>query len=335
MPGLSGAAGTRRRDDGSVRQAPLFDPDPADAPPAPPPAPLIEAPPPTRDSTIGASRLAYERHLRRAERSRNTVTCFLSDLGLLVSALGAERPLRSIALKDLREWERGIVEAAREQGREVAPKTLARHRTFLRNFFAWLVAEGALDRDPSADLPLMRPAPPLPVLLFEDEVLRLEAASADDLRCRLLVMLLLETGLKKEELLALRARDVDLSDPERPAVEVHFPGRDRRRRERRMALPAAWTELYRRYLERYRPAERVFECTGRNLAYLLTGAARRAGLERRVADGAITMQRLRDVYAVRQLRAGVGLEALREKLGLSEEAWQESAEKYRKLAFPA
>jgi integrase/recombinase XerD len=49
----------------------------------------------------------------------------------------------------------------------------------------------------------------------------------------------------------------------------------------------------------------------------------------------VTLQLLRDIFAVRQLRAGVPMDALREKLGLSEEAWYEIAEKYRKLAFPA
>jgi len=43
---------------------------------------------------------------------------------------------------------------------------------------------------------------------------------------------------------------------------------------------------------------------------------------------------LRDTFAVQQLRAGVQSETLQEKLGLSDEAWIESREKYRRLAFP-
>jgi hypothetical protein len=43
---------------------------------------------------------------------------------------------------------------------------------------------------------------------------------------------------------------------------------------------------------------------------------------------------LRDCYAVRQLRAGVSLDDLREKLGLADETWAEVQIKYRKLAFP-
>jgi hypothetical protein len=38
---------------------------------------------------------------------------------------------------------------------------------------------------------------------------------------------------------------------------------------------------------------------------------------------------------VRQLRAGLSFEDLREKLGLTEETWAEVQVKYRKLAFPA
>src|SRR5262249_54786895 len=176
---------------------------------------------------------------------------------------------------------------------------------------------------------LSRPSPPLPELLFEDEVARLEAAAAEDVRCALLVGLLLSTGLKKEEVAHLRPEHVDVSDPAHPAIEVHFPGQAKRRRERRMELPAAWSTLYAAYVARYRPRERVFDCTDRNLNYILAAAVKRAGLTKRV-----TLQLLRDVYAVRQLRASVSLETLRERLGLSDEAWHESAEKYRKLAFP-
>ncbi len=97
-----------------------------------------------------------------------------------------------------------------------------------------------------------------------------------------------------------------------------------------MTLPTEWTDVFHRYVERYQPRERLFECTDRNLNYVLAAAVKRADLEKRV-----TLQLLRDIFAVRQLRAGVTMDALREKLGLSEEAWYEIAEKYRKLAFPA
>ncbi|MEO7001400.1 MAG: tyrosine-type recombinase/integrase [Ktedonobacterales bacterium] len=309
-----------------VEQPSLFFPEEALIAVAPPPA-LVVMPTLTDAAPLGACPLPYQDYLRRTDHSAYTITCFLSDLRMLTEYVGRDTPLRTLTAKRLGEW---LGYLRFERGNAPAPKTMARRITFLRNFGQWLVTAGILKTDPTAQIAIARPTPPLPELLFEDEVGRLEAAAAEDVRCHLLVMLLLTAGLKKEEVMGLALGHIDVSDPEHPAIEVHFPHQARRRRERRMELPAAWTAIYQRYVERYHPQERLFECTDRNLNYVLVAAVKRAGIEKRV-----TLQLLRDIYAVRQLRAGVTMETLRERLGLSEEAWYEIAEKYRKLAFPA
>lgn len=288
---------------------------------------VVEIATPTGATSLGACALPYQDYLRRTDHSPYTITCFLSDLRMLTEYLGYTTPTRDITQDRLGGWLEHL-----RHGRDArpAPKTMARRITFLKNFFGWLRDVGALERDPTERIILSRPAPPLPELLHEDEVALIEAAAATDARSHALVLLLLSTGLKKEEVMGLTLDRVDLSDPEHPAIEVRFPGQAKRWRERRMELPAEWTDVYQRYLQRYQPVERVFACTDRNLNYVLAGAVRRAGVKKRV-----TLQLLRDIYAVRQLRAGVSLETLRERLGLSEEAWYETAEKYRKLAFPA
>jgi integrase/recombinase XerD len=287
---------------------------------------LVQIAPPTASTSLAACALPYQEHLRRTDHSAYTITCFLSDLRMLADYLGRETELRAITTERLSEW---LAHLRFDRATRPAPKTIARRITFLRNFFGWLASDGILASDPSAQIALTRPLPPLPELLFEDEVRQLEEAAAADPRAHLLVMTLLATGVKKEELMAVGLRHVDVSDPAHPAIEVHFPGQAKRRRERRMELPTEWTAAYQAYIERYQPRERLFECTDRNLNYVLAAAVKRAKLRKRV-----TLQLLRDMYAVRQLRAGVTLEDLREKLGLSEEAWYETAEKYRKLAFP-
>lgn len=311
----------------SVEQPSLFYPDATPQTVVAKQAPVVVAPPLTAVSALGACALAYQEYLRRTDHSAYTITCFLSDLRLLTEFLGRETPLRAITQDSLANW---LGHLRWDRATPPAPKTMARRATFLKNFFGWLAKEQVLADDPSQRIVLSRPTPPLPELLYDDEVTQLEQAAAEDARSQLLVMTLLATGLKKEELMAVALRHVDLSNPDEPALEVHFPGQAKRRRERRMALPAEWTEVYQRYIERYQPRERLFECTDRNLNYVLASAVKRAGLEKRV-----TLQLLRDIFAVRQLRAGVPMEELREKLGLSEEAWYEIAEKYRKLAFPA
>jgi integrase/recombinase XerD len=318
---------TDKTSDDSVEQPSLFFPDAAALPVGTKQEPIVAVPALSATSVLGACALPYQDYLRRTDHSTYTITCFLSDLRLLTEFLGRETPVRVITQDSLAGW---LGHLRWDRATQPAPKTMARRATFLKNFFGWLAKEQVLADDPSQRIVLSRPTPPLPELLFEDEVARLEQASEADPRCQLLIMTLLATGLKKEELMAVALRHVDLSDIEEPALEVHFPGQAKRRRERRMALPSEWTDVFQRYVERYQPRERLFECTDRNLNYVLAAAVKRANLEKRV-----TLQLLRDIFAVRQLRAGVSMDELREKLGLSEEAWYEIAEKYRKLAFPA
>jgi len=88
-------------------------------------------------------------------------------------------------------------------------------------------------------------------------------------------------------------------------------------------------EFVKKYQAKYHPVSELFDCTDRNLNYVLARAVKVAGINKRV-----TLQLLRDTFAVQQLKNGVPPETVREKLGLSDEAWLESREKYRRLAFP-
>ena len=215
------------------------------------------------------------------------------------------------------------------KGRTPAPKTMARRVTFLKNFFSWLTREGIIHEDPSASLALERPLPPLPELLYEDEVKRLLDASAEDARSHCLVYLVLHAGLKKEEVMGLRLHQIDLTDLHNPAITIHFPASTgKQHRERRLTLPGEFTTILKAYQAKYHPTNELFVCTDRNLNYILSKAVKAAAIQKRV-----TLQLLRDTFAVRQLKSGASPDALREKLGLSDEAWMESREKYRRLAF--
>jgi integrase/recombinase XerD len=242
--------------------------------------------------------------------------------------LGQSTPVGRLTKENLTDWLMKLKFGT--QGHTPAPKTMARRVTFLKNFFSWLAREGILPEDPSASLTLERPLPPLPELLFADEVERLLSAASEDVRCHCLIYLVLHAGLKKEEVMRLKVQHVDLSDPHTPLLMVHFPATTgKQHRERRLALPAEFTNIFTQYKTRYSLNDGVFECTDRNLNYILARAVKVAEIKKRV-----TLQLLRDTFAVEQLRAGVAPESLREKLGLSDEAWLESREKYRRLAFP-
>lgn len=282
----------------------------------------------TDQTSLAECALPYRQELMLRGKSNYTVTCFLSDLKMFKDFVGENTPIGRITKEQITDWLLKLKFGTPHQ--IPAPKTMARRVTFLKNFFSWLTREGIIQEDPSASLALERPLPPLPELLFTDEIQRLLAAAADDPRCHCLVYLILHTGLKKEEVMGLKLHHIDLSDEHAPLVTVHFAASTgKQHRERRLALPAAFSTIFRQYQSRYKLTDQVFACTDRNLNYILARAVKAADIKKRV-----TLQLLRDTFAVQQLRADITPEVLREKLGLSDEAWLESREKYRRLAFP-
>lgn len=297
-------------------------------PQAAPFPPLVRSRPLTDRSSIASCALPYQQELELRGKSNYTVTCFLSDLRMFSDFVGRDTPIGRIRKEQLTDWLMKLKFGV--PGHTPAPKTMARRVTFLKNFFSWLASEGVIQEDPSASLLLERPLPPLPELLFDDEVQRLLEAASHEPRCHCLVYLVLHSGLKKEEVMGLKLEHIDLSHPLEPRITVHFPASTgKQHRERTLALPAEFTPILERYRVKYHPTSELFVCTDRNLNYILARAVKEANLKKRV-----TLQLLRDTFAVQQLRGGVTPEALREKLGLSDEAWLESREKYRRLAFP-
>lgn len=282
----------------------------------------------TDQSSLVACTQPYRQELTLRGKSNYTVTCFLSDLKMFSDFMGLDTPVGRVSKENLTDWLMKLKFGL--PGQAPAPKTMARRVTFLKNFFTWLAGEGIIREDPAAGLTLERPLPPLPELLLADEIERLLDAAESDPRCRCLIYLVLYAGLKKEEVMGLRLHHVDLTDPQTPLVTVHFPASaGKQHRERRLALPPVFTTTFKQYQSAYNVTDVVFSCTDRNLNYILARAVSTANIEKRV-----TLQLLRDTFAVEQLRSGASFDALREKLGLSDEAWLESREKYRRLAFP-
>ncbi len=291
--------------------------------------PLVRTHPLTDQSSISACFIPYQQELQLRGKSNYTITCFLSDLRMLSEFVGRDTPVGRISKEQLVDWQIKL-KFGKGTDNLPAPKTMARRVTFLKNFFSWLAREGVIREDPSAGLTMERPLPPLPQLLFDDEVQRLLASAADDPRAHCLIFLVLHAGLKKEEVMGLKVDHIDLSDPQEPCITVHFEAAtNKQHRERRLALPAEFTTILKKYQAKYHPVSELFDCTDRNLNYVLARTVKTADIKKRV-----TLQLLRDTYAVQQLRNGVPPESVREKLGLSDEAWLESREKYRRLAFP-
>ncbi len=305
-----------------------------DAPTATPVAqPEIAATPPLRaDSTLPVAVAAFEEYMLRKGFSENTIKAFRNDLKITVEFLGAESKLHQVTtqhLSDFLEW------LQNERGKPCSAKTLARRITTLKVFFGWVHSVGALGTDPAEPI-LQQPArPPLPEILRDPEISKLQRVAQDylfdrtnqDARPYLLLNLLLQTGMKKAEMARLLKSDIDLTRPQTPELTIRYPEERNAHKNRTITLHSSIVSAINQYLEQYKPEQFLFECTPRNLEYVLDEIGEKAGIKRMQ----VGFETLRWTCAVRDFRMGTPEERLRQKLGLSKISWRETREKIAQL----
>jgi integrase/recombinase XerD len=287
----------------------------------------------TAESSLRAAKSAFDIYMHLEGFTENTRKAFQSDLNILTDFIGAWTAIGEISTSDLNRFTNWLVD-----DREVpcSPKSLARRITTLKVFFGWLAESEVLARDPAAPVVHEPVSTPLPDILTDSQVGRvlnvtqaLREAEDPDARPHLLVTLLLETGIKKGECMAITLNHIDLSDHSNPILWIRYANPQRRHKERKLRLPTSWPTVLAEYRTQYEPEEALFPCTARNLEYVLSDVAERAGLGQ-----GISFEMLRWTCAVRDYKAGMKPKDLRQKLGLSKVTWRQTSKKIAKLAGP-
>jgi site-specific recombinase XerD len=271
----------------------------------------------------------FQKYLLKEGKSVHTINAFTSDLQLLAEHTGDETPIGSYTTTSLNEYLEWM-----EYGRGVpcSRKTYARRVTTLKVYFKWLQSINAIAHDPAKSV-LQRSGPaPLATVLSPAE--ERDAALAargmkrgDDLDSRpeMLFRLILDTGIKKSEAIQLSPKDIDRSDPSHPVLTVKHKVRNVWK-ERRIDVQLDWLRLLDNYLAQYASPEKIFNCTARNLEYILTDVGNAAGIPTK-----LSFEMLRWTCAVRDTRAGLEEDFIREKLGLSPISWVETRAKIKRL----
>ena len=296
--------------------------------------PVAETSPLSKGSSLSAAIGGFHDYMIREGFTENTIKAFRGDLRILTRYLGAGRPIGQIGTKDLNDF---LTYLLYYRGVPCNPKSYSRRVTTLKVFFGWLAEAGIIPRDPAAPVIHQRVSTPLPQILYDDQIektlevtQRLRQAEKPDVRPHLLITLILQTGIKKGECMAVKLGHIDLSNPAAPVLYIRYANPKMRHKERKLSLSADFPTLLQEYIAQYHPKENLFECTARNLEYVLHDVAQLAGL----ADG-ISFEALRWTCAVQDYKAGMPSEKLRQKLGLSRISWRETSEKLAKLASPA
>jgi integrase/recombinase XerD len=263
--------------------------------------------------------------------SPHTIKAFSGDLRLLQNYFGPQVPIYELGTQELNQF---LYWLQYERGVPCSPKSYARRVTTLKSFFGWLTSINVTPFDPAAAVVHQRITTPLPTILQNDEIDRLlevtegmANALKPDPRPHLLVNLLLQTGIKKAECMRLTPDDFEDFEPEHPTVLIRYQEPRLLHKERRLDVSPELMATLDQYLELYKPDERIFECTPRNLEYVLTDAAEQA----RLPNGA-SFESLRWTSAFRDFRDGMPHSKLQEKMGLSKVTFRETLKKLEKLA---
>ena len=240
----------------------------------------------------------------------NTLAAYRRDLA------GAEE-----ALGDLAQASRDAVASLGGEWASLAPSSVARKASALRQFFGFAVDEGWRRDDPSGALPAPRTRRPLPKVLSHDHIAALfaraeqEAAGDDPKAVRLLTLieLLYGSGLRATELVAL-----PISAVPRDAPFLTITGKGGATRlvpvgARALEALARWSKLRpiaptSRFLF---PSKAGQHLSRVRLFQLIKALAGRAGLD----PAGISPHVLRHAFATHLLEGGADLRVLQTLLG--------------------
>src|SRR5918992_2612520 len=151
------------------------------------------------------------------------------------------------------------------------------------------------------DIANTRVSSPLPEILFETECTSLLTTASNDPRTYLLFLLFLETGIKLEELFALKVSHFDFSNRYAPEMHIKHSGK-KEKKSRKLKLPTEITPVFTDYVGAYKVDDLLFPYTQRFIRYLITETAEKARVKKKVSA-----QILRDTCAIRQIKRGEGI----------------------------
>lgn len=249
--------------------------------------------------------------------SANTLNAYRSDLLQFQKWLDR----RTLALPEARRAD--VLEyLADRAGTGCRPRTTARLLSTLRRFYRHMVAEGALTKDPTAQVESPALGRSLPHSLTEAEVEALlrapDCSKPEGLRDRAMLELLYASGLRVSELVGLRE---DQINTRQGVVRVLGKGR----KERLVPLGESALEWLQRYMQAARPvlvrgqaSDHLFPSrrqgclTRQAFWYAIKRYARHAGIR-----SALSPHTMRHAFATHLLNHGADLRVVQLLLGHS------------------
>jgi site-specific recombinase XerD len=282
----------------------------------------IEPVAPTGESSVMKTLPSYMASLRSSGYSESTTEKYFADVKKFSVFIG-EKKIGEITSHDVEQW---ISEMVSPKGEALDRKTVNRKVSAIINYFSWLVGLEVISENPTSEIQNKRIQSKLPDYLYENEIKVLYQEASRDPRTYLIVLLLLETGMKSSELFTIKTSDVDISDAYAPELWIKHTGREVKK-DRKVALPPQFVQAYHNYLQQYGKEETVFPYTDRFVQLLFADLKKQTRI-----DKELTPKTLRHTHVVRAYKRGEDPDRIFERIGLAPDSRKEADEVYSKLS---
>ncbi len=239
--------------------------------------------------------------LEASGASRDTIKAYRSAITDFLEYLG-DKPLRDVRLRDIIDWRNHRLRNGFRKGKKGDKRsrtvTLHYYNLFIRRFLKWL---GIRIRVPNVKKP-----PRKIEVLTDEEIEKLYRAVRDPLD-KLILDILLDTGLRSRELINLRVEDIDFKEGVITVKEAKYG------KERKVLATKNTLEELRMWikLNNMKKGDKVVPLTYSGLYKRIKRMAKRAGIPIEKIHPHI----LRHTFATRALKKGINIFSLQRLLG--------------------
>ena len=254
------------------------------------------------------------------DKSKHTVSSYMRAVEKFINFLNIQtlEDLDAVTPLDCRKFQEKLKNTEIKPGKMMAKSSINANVRPLKVIFNWLVEQEYLEKSPFDKVKALKQEKKIPVFLSEEETIAIINA-CESLLDKMLIVLFVTTGMRREEIASLKLSQVDDC-----SINVYGKGS----KEREVFLQDEVCDLFREYMKvrnrkpKYKASEYAFvsrngkKFTGAGLWYKIKTLAIKSGIPEERAKK-ISPHSLRHTFTANMIESGADIRVIQGALGHS------------------